>query len=382
MPSGDRRDRTERREKKDKRRSQSRRRRSVNEEQSGVWGFFLSKFCCCSEVKYCPTQERIPESRHRRHRDRDEGGSRGDRDADRERRRQRRREERAARKAEEEGGPGPGAGALPAASRTAAGRTSAEASDNASSGGRSARSCTSYASYASDMTGVSEATEATSARSSRSARSGRGGSRRDGSRHDEGPVKVMNLADLRGQELPGGLEKQLLPAKKAGDEEGQSGAPLSARSGRSCRSDAQSVGGASMASVSIKKYMGYLSEDRSPGEVKKMVKDFVKQMVKGREMGVLRADGALKPVMCALARSLDVFRIKSGTEVRKLKLSEVERVVHGSPEELSDLETPLDDACSTMELQSSECISFKFAERKAAELFTLCMQLFIDGQRQ
>merc|ERR1712217_676988 len=141
------------------------------------------------------------------------------------------------------------------------------------------------------------------------------------------------------------------------------------------------MGGASVASVSIRQYMGYLSEQRSPAEVKKMVKDFVRQMVKGREMGVLRADGAVKPVLCGLTRSLDVFRIKSGSETRKVALSEVDRVVHGSPEDLSDLETPLDDLCSTLELDTAECISFKFAERKGAELFTLCMQLFIDGQK-
>lgn len=152
---------------------------------------------------------------------------------------------------------------------------------------------------------------------------------------------------------------------------------------RSSRSvGAQSEGGRSVASVSIRKYMGYMSEEKSPAEVKKMVKEFVRQMVKGREMGVLRADGALKPVLCGLTRSLDTFRIKSGTETRKVRLVEVERVVHGSPDDLGDLETPLDDACSTMELETAECISFKFAERRAAELFTLCMQLFVDGQKK
>merc|ERR1740130_115502 len=159
---------------------------------------------------------------------------------------------------------------------------------------------------------------------------------------------------------------------------------MSARSGRSCRSAAQSEGGRScrsVASTSVKKYMGYLSEPKSPAEVKKMVKDFVRQMVKGRDMGVLRADGALKPVLCRLSRELDVIKIKAGDQPRKVPLAEVERVVHGS-EELSDLETPLDELCATLELSGDgECISFKFPERKAAELFTLCLQLFIDGQK-
>lgn len=97
------------------------------------------------------------------------------------------------------------------------------------------------------------------------------------------------------------------------------------------------------------------------------VKEFVRQMVKGREMGVLRADGAVKPVLCGLTRTLDVFRIKAGEDIRKVKLAELMRVIHGSPDELSDLETPLDNSCSTLELESSECISFKFAERQARE---------------
>merc|ERR1711920_990898 len=108
------------------------------------------------------------------------------------------------------------------------------------------------------------------------------------------------------------------------------------------------MGGQSVASVSIRKYLGYLSEKKSPAEVKKLVKEFVRTMVKGREMGVLRADGAIKPVLCGLTRSLDVFRIKSGSETRKVRLADVERVVHGNPEELSDLETPLDDGSATI----------------------------------
>lgn len=183
----------------------------------------------------------------------------------------------------------------------------------------------------------------------------------------------MTLADLR---------KIGLPPDAVGRQRGQEAdPPLSARSVRSARSEVQSEGGHSVKSTSIKRYMGVLSEQRSPAEVKLLVKDFVKQMVKGREIGVLCADGTMKPVLCALTRSLDTLRIKAGGEVRKVPLSEVDRIIVGNPEELSDLATPLDEACSTLELASAECISFKFAEQKAAELFTLCMQIFVDGQK-
>lgn len=51
--------------------------------------------------------------------------------------------------------------------------------------------------------------------------------------------------------------------------------PLAVLISRSSHSSkgAQSIGGASVASVSIKQYMGYLTEPKSPAEVKKMVKD-------------------------------------------------------------------------------------------------------------
>jgi len=394
-------------ERREKRRSHSRRkdRRSASKDRSqagGGWvsALFGNRLCCCSEVRCCPGGERIEAKGSRRHR------SRGDRDAGRdERRRHRRHRDRD--RDRDQGGGGRGDGEAREDHRTgrppgSEGHGSGGGDDDGySEGAQSARSyvsASSYAggSYASQTTGLSEATSARGGRrSGRESERDRGRpGRAGGGAGDAGAVKVLNLADLKGQELPGSLEKQpQAPVAEAGAASGrrggeQDGAPLSARSGRSeggrsCRSEgAQSIGGASVASVSVKQYMGYLSEQRSPTEVKKMVKEFVRQMVKGREMGVLRADGALKPVLCGLTRSLDVFRIKSGADTRKVKLAEVMRVVHGAPEDLADLETPLDDLCSTLELESSECISFKFAERKAAELFTLCMQLFIDGQRR
>eukprot|EP00439_Symbiodinium_sp_Y106_P086841 s66_g36.t1 len=120
---------------------------------------------------------------------------------------------------------------------------------------------------------------------------------------------------------------------------------------------------------------------KSSAEIKKMVKEFVREMVKGKEMNVLRVDGSLMEVKCGLTRTLDALKIKSGGETRNLRLGDVEKVLHGAPDELNDLSTPLDDACATL-LLPEECISFKFVDAKKAELFTLCMNLFIDGIRK
>lgn len=207
---------------------------------------------------------------------------------------------------------------------------------------------------------------------------GKGGSKGK-QKGGEAVPKIVNLADLKGQGAP---SKFL----SSGVDEDQGG--FTARSGcESVRSYAvseggQSAGGQSVASTSVRKYMGCLSEQKSSKEVKQIVKNFVREMVKGREMGVLRADGALKPVTCGLSRAIDVFKIKSGDQLRKVQMKSLSRMILGASEELDDLETPLDETCSTIELDSGECISFKFAERKKAEVFTMCMQMLADGQRK
>lgn len=333
---------------------------------------------CCAEVAPCGGRERIVEHGSQLRGAGREGGRHGER-------RQRHRAEHdshAGRHGERSAGR---SHAATASSSDVTGLAAGTASDGSSQG--SARSAASAASRASTRSGATRRPAA-----------GRRSKGADGADGAQDEVRVMNLADLRGQALPheptaqprrgahggrAGAEEEEAPGAE-GSLSARSGRSEGAKSARSCRSeDARSeVSCRSVASVSVRKYLGYLSEAKSPAEVKKLVKDFVRQMVKGREMGVLRADGVVRPVLCGLTRSLDVFRIKSGGETRKVRLAEVERVVHGDAQELSDLETPLDDACATLELESAECISFKFAERKAAELFTLCMQLFIDGQKK
>lgn len=202
----------------------------------------------------------------------------------------------------------------------------------------------------------------------------------------ESPVKVMNLADL-----PSGSK---FPSPGVDDEEGgftaRTGASFASRAPRRNPyddDDCQSVGGQSMASVksvAVQKYSDIISgPKKSSAEMKQLVKDFVKEMVKGKELKVIRADGQLKGVMCGVARALDTFKIKAGNQVRKIPLRTIDRVLLGdASEELDDLETPLDEKCSTLELDSGECISFKFPNTKKAEEFTLCLTMFTDNQKK
>lgn len=261
-------------------------------------------------------------------------------------------------------------------------RSSDPEEDGDYSGGYTSRSCT-QSEYGESEYGASECQSTSRSRGrgrDRPAPNDRG---RKNSGYPENPEpadvpKIANLGDLRG----GKAEKYL--SSGVDEEQGGFTASSDARSVRSyaASESGKSMGGQSVASTSVRQYMGYLSQPKSAKEVKQEVKNFVREMVKGREMGVLRADGAVKPVTCGLSRAIDVFKIKSGDQLRKVEMKELLRVVCGVAEDLDDLETTLDEKCATLEFQSGECISFKFAERKKVEIFTMCMQMLADGQRK
>merc|ERR1712072_610745 len=128
--------------------------------------------------------------------------------------------------------------------------------DNACEDGDSGDTCTSYGtesvcSARSSRSARSVAESEDEASSSRRPRGAKSSSKMPAASADG--VRVLSLADIKGQDLATNLDK---PDQNRGD--------LSARSarsegGRSARSDCQSEGGRSVASVSVKKYLGYLS---------------------------------------------------------------------------------------------------------------------------
>jgi len=205
----------------------------------------------------------------------------------------------------------------------------------------------------------------------------------------ESPTKVMNLSDL-----PPGAK---FPSPGVDDEEGG----FTARTGASFRSargprrnpyddDGESVAGQSefgmksVASTSVKQYANIMSgPKKSSKEMKGLVKEFVKEMVKGKSLHVIRADGQLKEVLCGISRSLDTFKIKCGKQLRRIEMKTILRCLVGDcHDELDDLETPLDEVCSTLELESGECISFKFPDKTKAEQFTICLSMFSDNLKR
>merc|ERR1712039_1046703 len=121
------------------------------------------------------------------------------------------------------------------------------------------------------------------------------------------------------------------------------------------------------------------ARQREASRVQQAMKTFVRSMVRGQQMGVISPDGQLRTCSCSLDKKLKNFVIELKGSVRRIPLSEIQEVFQGKEPE--DIDTPLDDLCSTLMLASGECISYHFADVPAREQFAMVLQILVDGQQ-
>lgn len=113
-------------------------------------------------------------------------------------------------------------------------------------------------------------------------------------------------------------------------------------------------------------------------DIQTQVKAFVKSMVLGRELSVLSADGQLRACICSFDRRLQNYNLAIRKEMRSIPLATIKDVFQGL--EPQDIDTPLDELCATIMLDTGECISFRFGDVKERECFSLCLQIIVDGR--
>lgn len=115
-------------------------------------------------------------------------------------------------------------------------------------------------------------------------------------------------------------------------------------------------------------------------QAKSVVKDFVKEMVKGKKMSVMTQTGQLKTCSASLNRSLDTFSIKVGTQKRSIPLKDIEEI-HAGAEDIEGVTTPLDELCATLMLKSDDCITFRLNDINARDTFVMCLLMFCNHQK-
>jgi len=121
------------------------------------------------------------------------------------------------------------------------------------------------------------------------------------------------------------------------------------------------------------------AHQRDIARIQLQMKTFVKGMVRGREMTVLSIDGQLRTCTCSFDRKLRTYNIVINKETRSISLGKFKEVLQGT--EPDDIATPLDELCSTIVLDTGECLSFRFKDVRERENFAICLQIIVDGHQ-
>lgn len=197
----------------------------------------------------------------------------------------------------------------------------------------------------------------------------------DKSREKNAPPLDMAAVDARGEQ-----SRSASPQKqKETAETEETTSVVSCASERSAVSNAtMGTSRSSVASEIINEKIP--SRHREVSRVQQEMKKFVKGMVRGQQMGVVSPNGQLRTCTCRLDKRLKFFEIEIKGSTRSIALATLSEVYQGKEPE--DIATPLDDLCSTLVLDSGECISFQFNTVPLREHFAMCLQILVDGQQQ
>lgn len=131
-----------------------------------------------------------------------------------------------------------------------------------------------------------------------------------------------------------------------------------------------------------------LTEVERKLEAKKVIKNFVTTMVKGTRLTVVTPTGDYRDCFLTLTRELDTLKIqavesKSGN-TRAIPLTSIDEIVAGTDTAgnavAARLQTPLDDLCVTLVLQSADCVSFRLPDIEKRDTLVMCLTIFINAR--
>jgi len=151
--------------------------------------------------------------------------------------------------------------------------------------------------------------------------------------------------------------------------------------------DCQSEGGQSATSSRASSGYGEMSKEQR-GEAKRIIKEFVRTMVKGRNLTVVPASGKPRPCFVSMSRKLDTLKIRAGEkdkQARPIPLTDIEEILVGTDTQGSQacegLETPLDDLCVTLVLSGGDCITFRMPDMESRDTLVMCLTMFSNEAR-
>jgi len=120
-------------------------------------------------------------------------------------------------------------------------------------------------------------------------------------------------------------------------------------------------------------------------QAKGIVKEFVTQMVKGKEVIVVSPSGARVLCILGLTRRLETLKVKpkrsKDARDRRIHLSSINEILVGTDTGYTQMETPLDDFCVTLVLNSDDCVTFHMPDAEDRDTLAGCLTMFCNEAR-
>mmetsp|Transcript_34237 Transcript_34237/g.91389 ORF Transcript_34237/g.91389 Transcript_34237/m.91389 type:complete len:210 (-) Transcript_34237:80-709(-) len=121
-----------------------------------------------------------------------------------------------------------------------------------------------------------------------------------------------------------------------------------------------------------------LTEDQKSREMAKlegMVKEFVRDMMRGFSLNVVLEDGSLISCRCFIDNKLALLTLQVRDVVQYVRMTEIIEICSGRELRNIGTTTPLDDLCVTLVMTNDQCVSFKFRDATAREHFSTCIKV-------
>lgn len=118
-------------------------------------------------------------------------------------------------------------------------------------------------------------------------------------------------------------------------------------------------------------------------EAQKVIKQFVKTMVKGMEVNVLSLDGNTVACCVQLDKKLTMLSIqranRSDAKKRQMPLETIVEVIVG--EDVHGTPLPTNDMSVSLLINDGQCIAVVFEDIEFRDTFALCLSMFVEGRR-
>lgn len=115
------------------------------------------------------------------------------------------------------------------------------------------------------------------------------------------------------------------------------------------------------------------------GQMRQEMRDFVKSLLRGRELVIMGRGGQLRICTCTLDRRIQSLRIGVYGQVRTVMLSSIAEVLEGREADATDaIATPLDECCTTLLLDCGESITFRSRSVGDRKSFSRCLKVMAN----